>query len=229
MRIIQDPYSLRCAPQVIGAARDALTWTETVLTRELNSANDNPLVDPEMGTVLFAGNFYGGHVALAMDLIKTAAASVADLLDRQFALLVNRRLNMGLPENLVDYGGCGLKALQITASALTARSIQRAAPETTLSRPTEVHNQDKVSMGLNAALSAAEVTELLQQVLAAQLVALSNAASLRSETALAPAGRALLQAVRAHSAVLERDRRLDGDLLRLQAAIEAGCLLDDIS
>lgn len=228
-RIIQDPYSLRCAPQVIGASRDALSWAETLLHRELNSTNDNPLVDPEIGTVLFAGNFYGGHVALAMDLIKTAAASVADLLDRQFALLVDRRLNMGLPENLVGYEGCGLKALQLTTSALTARCIQRAAPDTLLSRPTEVHNQDKVSMGLNAALSAADVTELLQQVLATQLVALSNAASLRSETALAPAGRALVHAIRAHSAVLDRDRRLDGDLRRLQAAIEAGSLMNDIS
>jgi histidine ammonia-lyase len=227
-RIIQDPYSLRCAPQVIGASRDALTWAETLLHRELNSANDNPLVDPDEGTVIFAGNFYGGHVALAMDLIKTAAASVADLLDRQFALLVDRRLNLGLPENLVGYGGCGLKALQLTTSALTARCIQRAAPETTLSRPTEVHNQDKVSMGLNAALSAAEVTELLQQVLATQLVALSNAASLRPEGAIGSAGRALLKAVRAHSAVLERDRRLDGDLCRLQAAIAAGSLLGNL-
>jgi histidine ammonia-lyase len=228
-RIIQDPYSLRCAPQVIGASRDALTWAETVLTRELNSVNDNPLVDPDEGSVLFAGNFYGGHVALAMDLIKTAAASVADLLDRHFALLVDRRLNMGLPENLVGYQGCGLKALQLTTSALTARCIQRAAPDTLLSRPTEVQNQDKVSMGLNAALSAAEVTELLQQVLATQLVALSNAASLRPAGAFGMRARALLQAIRAHSFVLERDRRLDGDLRRLLAAIKAGNLLEKTS
>lgn len=224
-RIIQDPYSLRCAPHVLGAARDALQWAETLLTRELNSVNDNPMVDPESGTVLFAGNFYGGHVALAMDLLKTAAASVADLLDRQFALLVDSRLNMGLPETLVAYEGCGLKALQLTTSALTARCIQRSAADTTLSRPTEVHNQDKVSMGLNAALSAAEVTDLLQQVLATQMVALSNAANLRPETGLAPLGRGLLKAVRAHSAVLERDRRLDGDLRRLHAAIADGSLL----
>jgi histidine ammonia-lyase len=225
-RIIQDPYSLRCAPQVIGATRDALAWAETLLTRELNSVNDNPLVDPEAGTVLFAGNFYGGHVALAMDLLKTAAASVADLLDRQFALLVDSRLNLGLPENLVVYDGCGLKALQLTTSALTARCIQRAAPDTILSRPTEVHNQDKVSMGLNAALGAKEVVALLQQVLTTLLVALSNAARLRSEPALAPAGRALVNAIRTHSAVLERDRRLEGDLRRLQTAIGDGSLLN---
>ncbi len=224
-RIIQDPYSLRCAPHVLGAARDALQWAGTLLTRELNSVNDNPMVDPDSGTVLFAGNFYGGHIALTMDLLKTAAASVADLLDRQYALLVDSRLNMGLPETLVAYEGCGLKALQLTTSALTARCIQRSAADTTLSRPTEVHNQDKVSMGLNAALSAAEVTDLLQQVLATLLVALSNAAGLRTESALATPGRALLSAVRDHSAVLKRDRRLDRDLQRLHAAIADGSLL----
>ncbi|MBU2509968.1 aromatic amino acid ammonia-lyase, partial [bacterium] len=75
--IIQDPYSIRCAPHVIGAARDALTWASQLLQRELNSVNDNPIIDPYEGKTIYAGNFYGGHVALAMDLLKTAAASVA--------------------------------------------------------------------------------------------------------------------------------------------------------
>ena len=96
-RIIQDPYSIRCAPHVIGAARDALVWAEEILERELNSVNDNPIVDPEKGETIFAGNFYGGHIALAMDLLKTASASVADLADCQYALLVDSRLNSGLP------------------------------------------------------------------------------------------------------------------------------------
>ena len=129
-RIIQDPYSIRCAPHVIGAARDGLTWATQVLHRELNSVNDNPIVDPERGETVFAGNFYGGHVALAMDLVKIAAVSVADLMDRQFALVLDSRLNMGLPETLVAYPGCGVKALQITCSALTALAVQRSAPDT---------------------------------------------------------------------------------------------------
>jgi histidine ammonia-lyase len=221
-RIVQDPYSLRCAPHVIGAARDALSWTREVLQRELNSVNDNPIVDPEAEETIFAGNFYGGHVALVMDLVKTAAASVADLIDRQYALLVDSRLNAGLPETLVAYEGCGLKALQITCSALTARAVQRAAPDAVLSRPTEVNNQDKVSMGLNAALTAAEVTTLLQQVLATQLIALSNAAALRDETLLSYGGRRLLEAIRRHSPVLTFDRRLDRELQDLTAMIDEG-------
>lgn len=221
-RIIQDPYSLRCAPHVIGAARDALDWTRQVLQRELNSVNDNPIVDPEGEETIFAGNFYGGHVALTMDLLKTAGASVADLIDRQYALLVDSRLNVGLPETLVGYEGCGLKALQLTCSALAARAAQRAAPDTVLSRSTEVSNQDKVSMGLNAALNAAEITTLVQQVLATQMVALSNAAGLRDETRLSPDGRRWLEIIRSASPVLTYDRRLDGDLQRLTEMIDQG-------
>ena len=211
-RMVQDPYSIRCAPQVIGAARDGLTWAEQQIERELNSVNDNPIVDPDTGETIFAGNFYGGHVALAMDLLKNAAASVADLVDRQFALMVDSRLNSGLPESLVGYTGCGLKALQITCSALTARAIQRTAPDTVTSRPTEVHNQDKVSMGLNAALSAREVVTLLQQVVATHLIAASNAAVLRDEDRISPQGKAFLGEIRTRSSVLEYDRRLDKDV-----------------
>ena len=223
-RIIQDPYSIRCAPHVIGAARDALVWAEEILERELNSVNDNPIVDPEKGETIFAGNFYGGHIALAMDLLKTASASVADLADCQYALLVDSRLNSGLPETLVAYQGCGLKALQLTSSALTARAVQRSAPDTVLSRSTEAHNQDKVSMGLNAALNAAEVTTLFQQVLAVELIALSNAGQLRDERRLSPAGRHLLDQIRTYSPVLENDRRLDRDIEGLTQAIDEGLL-----
>jgi histidine ammonia-lyase len=221
-RLIQDPYSIRCAPHVLGAARDGLAWVQEVLHRELNSVNDNPIVDPEGGETVFAGNFYGGHVALAMDLVKIAAASVADLADRQFALLLDARLNAGLPETLVAYEGCGVKALQITCSALTALAVQRSASDTVLSRPTEASNQDKVSMGLNAAINAAETITLLQQVLATLLVGLSNAAALREERLFSPRAQRLLDRVRSRSPVLTADRRLDHDLRRLAQAIDAG-------
>ncbi len=221
-RMIQDPYSIRCAPQIIGAARDALTWAKQQIERELNSANDNPIVDPDTGQMIFSGNFYGGHVALVMDLVKNAAASVADLIDRQFALMVDSRLNSGLSESLVGYTGCGLKALQITCSALTARAVQRTAPDTVTSRPTEVHNQDKVSMGLNAALSAREVVTLLQQVVATQLIAVSNAAALREEDRISSQGKAFLGEIRKRSSVLEYDRRLDHDLGELTSWINRG-------
>jgi histidine ammonia-lyase len=213
---------------VLGAARDALDWARRVLHCELNSVNDNPIIDPAGGETIFAGNFYGGHVALAMDLFKIGAATVADLLDRQFALLVDTRLNMGLSETLVNYPGCGLKGLQITCSALTARAVQRSASDAVLSRPTEVCNQDKVSMGLNAALNAAEIATLVDQVLATLLIALSNAAAQREEESLSPAGKTLLSAVRAISPVLTHDRRLDRDLEGLNRMIGSGVALETV-
>ena len=212
---LQDPYSIRCAPQVLGAARDALTWVEQVIQRELNSVDDNPIVDPESELILFAGNFYGGHLGLTMDMVKIAASTVADLLDRQLALMLDSRYNHGLPDTLVKYPGQGIKGMQITASALTALTVQRSASDSVLSRPTEVGNQDKVSMGLNAALNAAESVRLLQHVLATLLVALSNAASLRGDERFSPAARVLLARVRECSKVLTADRRLDHDLERL--------------
>ncbi|MSR63748.1 MAG: aromatic amino acid lyase, partial [Planctomycetes bacterium] len=90
---LQDPYSLRCAPHVLGVLADTLTWVRTLLETELNSANDNPLILADEDVVLHGGNFYGGHVAIAMDTLKTAVANVADLLDRQLALLVDVRTN----------------------------------------------------------------------------------------------------------------------------------------
>lgn len=216
-RPVQDRYSIRCAPQAIGAARDALSWARQVLQVELNSVNDNPLVFAKTGQILFGGNFFGGHPALAMDTLKAAAASLADLVDRQFALLVDEAHNMGLPETLVPYAGCGVKGLQMTCSALTQLTVQRAFPDSVLSRSTECANQDKVSMGVQAAVHAGESVSSLVQALAAELIALSNAARLRDQSRLSPAARTLLCEVRRLSPVLECDRPLDRDLARLAA------------
>jgi histidine ammonia-lyase len=215
-RPVQDRYSIRCVPQAVGPARDAIVWARQVLQVELNSVNDNPLVDPATGQILFGGNFFGGHPALVMDTLKIAAASTADLLDRQFALLVDEAHNMGLPETLVPYGGSGVKGLQMACSALTQQAIQRSFSDAVLSRSTECANQDKVSMGLQAALSASEIVSLLTRALATELIALSNAAGFRDETKISPAGRALLREIRKRSSVLSvRDRPLDSDIERL--------------
>ncbi len=123
---LQDPYSLRCAPQIAGVLYDALTWIRQWVETEANSVNDNPIFDPETGQPLMNGNFYGGHLAFAMDALKTAVASVADMSDRQIALLVDPLLNRGLPGDLVGVKGefsvfhHGFKAMSLSASALAA-------------------------------------------------------------------------------------------------------------
>ena len=127
---LQDRYSLRCAPHVIGVLLDALDFSRSMLEIELNGVSDNPLVDPDSGDILHGGNFYGGHLCFALDGLKTAVANVADLLDRQLCLLCDPATSGGLPANLVaapepaSVAHHGFKAMQITASALTAEALK---------------------------------------------------------------------------------------------------------
>mgnify|MGYP000075323383 CR=1 FL=1 len=174
---IQDRYSIRCAPHVVGVLLDALPWMIAWTQTELNGANDNPLIDPDSGEALHGGNFYGGHACFVADALKNAVANLADLHDRQLALLCSSHTNNGLPENLVGRQGPdraahhGFKAMQISASALTAEALKLTMPASVFSRSTECHNQDKVSMGTIAARDAVRIVELTEQVLAIVLLA----------------------------------------------------------
>lgn len=227
---LQDRYSLRCAPHVIGVLEDSLPWLRSMIENELNSANDNPLIDAEEERVLHGGHFYGGHIAMAMDTLKTAVANLADLLDRQLALLVDTRFNHGLPSNLSGALGeraainHGLKALQISVSAWTAEALKQTMPASVFSRSTECHNQDKVSMGTIAARDALRVIELVEQVVAAMLIAARQGLALRERLGalnLTPALSQWRAELDAHVALIEEDRVLDGELQTLLRAIRA--------
>ncbi len=215
---IQDRYSVRCAPHIVGVLMDALPAIRKILEVEVNSANDNPLVDPENGDFLHGGNFYGGHVAFAMDGLKTAVANVADLLDRQLALLCSPTTNNGLPANLVARPGPdrvahhGFKAMQITCSALTAESLKLTMPASVFSRSTECHNQDKVSMGTIAARDALRVLELVETVSAIHLLALCQAVDLRGVKECRPRTVEMHRAIRAFVPMNDADRRQDVDI-----------------
>lgn len=182
---LQDRYSVRCAPHVIGVLEDLLPTFRRLIETEINSANDNPLFDPEDGRILHGGHFYGGHIAFAMDGLKTLVANVADLLDRQLALLVDPKYSNGLPPNLSGSQGPrsainhGLKAVQIAVSAWTAEALKLTMPASVFSRSTECHNQDKVSMGTISARDALRVVELTARVSAAHLIACSQALRIR--------------------------------------------------
>jgi len=224
---LQDRYSLRCAPHVIGVLLDALDFAGRVLEIELNGVNDNPVIDPERGEVLHGGHFYGGHVAFVMDGLKTAVASVADLLDRQLVLLCSPETSDGLPANLVGLRGPeavlhhGFKAMQITASALAAEAQKLTLPASAFSRSTESHNQDKVSMGTVAARDALRMLELAEAVAAIELLAVCQAVDLRGDEA-GEAGLALHRAVRRCVPPLAADRRQDRDIERVLELLEAG-------
>lgn len=229
-RRVQDRYSVRCAPQVIGVLRDTLAWAEPWVEREINSANDNPLFDTDSGEVFSGGNFYGGHIAQAMDSLKVALASIADLLDRQLAQVVDEKLSGGLPANLVPADGTahGYKGMQIACSSFVAEALKQAGPATVFSRSTEAHNQDKVSMGSIAARDARTVVELTAHVTAAVLHALCQAVELRGVDRLSPATKGVWKLVREHVAFLDADRPLDQELntlagLVLSGELEAAC------
>ncbi|MBN2192090.1 MAG: aromatic amino acid lyase [Polyangiaceae bacterium] len=229
---LQDPYSLRCAPHVLGVLADALDWVERWVETEANSADDNPLLDPETGAVLTGGNFYGGHIAFAMDALKSAVASVGDLCDRQLALLVDPRFSRGLPEGLAAPGPQarglhhGFKGMQITASALVAEALHATMPVASFSRSTESHNQDKVSMGTIAARSALRTIELVEGVVAVHLLGVAQGAELRGRLGARPGLQAVVQRLRELSPAVTEDRVLDEDLRRVQGAIGAGAFQD---
>ena len=226
---LQDRYSIRCAPHVIGVLADSLPWLRSFIETELNSANDNPLFDVESGRALHGGHFYGGHIAFAMDSMKAAIASIADLMDRQLALLVDARYSHGLPANLSGSTQArrplnhGFKAVQIGASAYAAEALQRTMPAASFSRSTESHNQDKVSMGSIAARDVLAVLELTERVAASLALAAAQGVELRIQSgsvtleALRPGMRSLFTQVRGVSAFVAEDRALERDL---RAAIE---------
>jgi histidine ammonia-lyase len=224
---LQDRYSVRCAPHVVGVLLDAATTTRAVLDVEINSVNDNPLVDPDRGDFVNGGNFYGGHVAYALDALKTAVANVAGLLERQLALLCSTHTNQGLPANLVAPGpGAGarhgFKAMQITASALVAEAMKQTMPASVFSRSTECHNQDVVSMGLHSARDALAILDLAETTGAICALALAQGLELRGVERGGSRARALHADVRARAAFVEDDRAQDGDIVRVLEAYRRG-------
>ncbi len=228
---LQDRYSIRCAPHVIGVLRDSLPWMRSFIETELNSANDNPVIDGEAECVRHGGHFYGGHIAFAMDGLKTCVANLADLMDRQLALLVDVKFNHGLPANLSGASpgrqaiNHGFKGVQIGASAWTAEALKLTMPASAFSRSTECHNQDKVSMGTIAARDCLRVLQLSEQVAAAETLAVGQAIELRwrlsgrDREGLAEEPSGFLASVREACAFLDEDRPLEPELRRMLTSI----------
>lgn len=227
---IQDRYSVRCAPHVIGVLLDALPWIRETLEVETNGANDNPLIDPETGEVLHGGNFYGGHACFALDALKTAVANLADLIDRQMAQICNPDMSNGLPANLVGRTGSdsaahhGFKAMQISSSALAAEALKLTMPASVFSRSTECHNQDKVSMGTIAARDCLRILELTETVAAIVTLALCQAVDLRGGANCHRRSLAMHAAVRARVPMVDADRRQDHDIATVLALHRGGAL-----
>lgn len=232
-RQVQDKYSVRCAPDVVGCLRDTVEWALRWVEVEINSSDDNPLFDAEGWRLHSGGNFYGGHMAQAMDSLKVAVANLCDLLDRQLELVVDEKFNNGLTPNLIPYfedddpeAGLhhGFKGMQLCCSAMTAEALNRSNPASVFSRSTEAHNQDKVSMGTIAARDARAVVELAQNVAAIHLISLCQALDLRGSGSMSPKTHAAYRLVRDLVPFLEGDRRMGKDIERVVDLIRSGAL-----
>ena len=175
---VQEYYSLRCVPQILGPVLDTLNSVESILIEEVNSANDNPIVDVENQNVYHGGNFHGDYVSLEMDKLKIVVAKMTMLSERQLNYLLNSKLNEILPPfvNLGKLGlNFGMQGVQFTATSTTAESQMLSNPMYVHSIPNNNDNQDIVSMGTNAALIAKKVIENAFEVVAIELITIVQA------------------------------------------------------
>ncbi len=239
---VQDPYSLRCVPQVHGAVRDALDHLRRVLGIELNSATDNPLVFPSGGEVpvdalatggglvISGGNFHGEPIALALDFAKLALSELGAISERRTALMLDPRLNGGLPAFLTPDPGrnSGLMIVQYTAAALASENKVLVHPSSADSIPTSANQEDHVSMGAGAARHARTVLAHVQQILAIEVLAAAQALELRrvamgADAPMPGAGVAkALEIVRRSIPPLVGDREPGPDMAAALRIVEGG-------
>jgi len=220
---LQDAYSLRCMPQVHGAARDALAYARRVLEVEVNSATDNPLVFPESGQIKSGGNFHGQIVAQAMDLVAIALADLGAIAERRIERLLNPD-ESGLPAFLAPHPGVesGLMTLQVAAADLLTELRLLAAPASVHSVPTGAGREDHVSMGPAAARKARRAAECLEHVIAVELMCAAEAVDRLRPLRTSPALERAHAAVRGVVPPLTADRALAADLKRIGELVRLG-------
>jgi len=219
----QSCYSLRCPPQGLGQVWEALENGRAPIEREINSANDNPLIDPETGVFYKAGNFYGGHIARLLDCWKIDYAAMANWANAVMAVLVDDRFNGGLPANLTPEPGVnsGFKGMQLSITSLACAVRQMAGPSSIHSLPTEQYNQDVVSLGMHAAVTAMDALECVRNEVAMLLLASAQAVDLRGGPERLGAGsRRVYEAVRGVLAFEDKDRPMEHEVAGMAAAIQ---------
>jgi histidine ammonia-lyase len=220
---VQDPYSLRCQPQVIGACLDVLRHVCKVLETEANAVTDNPLIFTDSKAVLSGGNFHAEPVAMAADYLALAIAEIGALSERRIALLVDENLS-GLPAFLVDEGGLnsGFMMVQVTAAALASENKALAHPASVDSIPTSANQEDHVSMATYAARRLHRMLENSGEIVAIELLAAAQGIEFHRPNKTSPSLEKALAAVRSVSPSYTEDRSLSRDVTRVAKMIDRG-------
>jgi histidine ammonia-lyase len=229
-RKVQDPYSLRCMPQVHGATRDALRWARQVLERELVAATDNPLVfaDEEgHGEFISGGNFHGQPLAIALDTAAIAIAELANCAERRIEQLVNPAMSSGLPPFLAPRSGLdsGFMIAQVTAAALVSENKVLCHPSSVDSIPSSAGKEDHVSMGTISARKCAQIASHVRTVLAIEAMVAAQGLDYRLPLTPGTGVRAAHLALREHVPTLAEDRVLYKDIQRCERLVDDGVLV----
>jgi histidine ammonia-lyase len=220
---VQDPYSLRCQPQVMGACLDLLRHAAGVLEREANGVSDNPLVFAETQEVLSGGNFHAEPVAFAADIIALALAETGSLSERRTALLVDAHMS-GLPAFLVAEPGLhsGFMIPQVTAAALAAENKLLSHPASVDSLPTSANQEDHVSMATHGARRLLAMAENAAGIVAIELLAAAQGVDFRAPLKTSPALQRAHAAIRARVPFLDRDRPPAPDIEAIKSLVAGG-------
>ena len=228
-----DPYSLRCSPQVLGAARDAVSYVRRVIETEINSAIDNPLVFVEDREFLSGGNFLGQPVSVAMDLLSIALTIVGNISERRIARLVDENLSLGLPAFLihseVEKGiHSGFMSAQITAAALASENKALAHPASVDSIPTEANFEDFVSMGSIAARKASEILRNVEWIVAIELLCAAQGIDHRGASRAGEGTGAAHSLIRKKVPILKEDRVISTDIEAVVGLIRGGEIIEAV-
>jgi len=220
---VQDPYCLRCQPQVMGACLAQLRFAAATLDNEGNAVSDNPLIFPADGAILSGGNFHAEHVAFAADSMALAIAEIGALAERRIAMLIDTTLS-GLPPFLVEDPGLnsGFMVAHVTAAALASENKQRATPASVDSLPTSANQEDHVSMATNAARRLQEMTENSAGIVAIELLAAAQGVEFHSDLHTSPRLAKVLSQIRAAVPRYDTDRYFAPDIAAITAMVRSG-------
>ncbi len=229
---VQDPYSIRCAPQVHGATREALTHVQSIISREINAVTDNPLLFSQKNKVVSGGNFHGQPLALGLDYLGMAISEMGNISERRVARLVDGSLNNGLEMFLTRHGGLnsGYMIAQYTAAALVSENKVLAGPASIDSIPTSANQEDHVSMGSISARKLKKIIDNVEQLIGIELLVAAQGIDLRTNNvnSLGEGTKIVYRKIRELVPQLDKDRLLYPELEQIKELIHSGDLIKNI-